>query len=67
MKHLRPNAGIGDLPNGPEMYQGFLEFYTSKINITPGKSTEHKNVSLDFHVTFMHTIWVLILLTLEFK
>jgi len=40
MKHLRPNAGIRDLPNGPEMYQGFLEYYTSKTNITPGKSTE---------------------------
>jgi len=35
MKHLRPSAGIRDLPNGPKMYQGFLEYYTSMADITP--------------------------------
>ena len=35
MKHLRPNAGISNLPNGLKMYQGFLEYHTSKADITP--------------------------------
>ncbi len=38
MRNLRPSAGIRDLPNGLEMYQGFLEYHTSKADITPGKT-----------------------------
>jgi uncharacterized protein (DUF885 family) len=29
MLHLRPNPGISSLPDGAQMYQGFLEYHTS--------------------------------------
>ena len=36
INHLRSSPGISSLPNGLEMYQGYLEYHTTISDISPG-------------------------------
>ena len=38
INHLRPAPGIRFLPQGPAMYQAYLDYHTGIAGITPGKN-----------------------------